>query len=290
MTKKKQITILVCLLLVFGLLSSPIQTAEAAITEITVDESEYNLWIEDIPSFTSEWNSMFAKLNQVSDASPYMLSLFDDTSSTNLLLEALEKANISAELENVYGMDIMIYKLDSDDEYYPVESNINATIICPIPDFWNENPEYIQLYAINTAGKAEKHAFSLVSIDGVACMKFTIKDTGVYGLVLQEKKADSSTEVSESTKAPTKNPTKAPTPKPTQSPAVTKIPTKVPERVEAQPNTKPQNSTNTETQPTKRPLDQTPETGDVATVGSWVLTACLSGAAIAGIIIYFKKQ
>ena len=298
--KNKVTRMVMCLFLVLGLIITPIRSVEAQVQKITIDEDEYNLWVEDIPSFTSEWNALFAKLNNIKDTSAYALSLFDDASSTELLLAGLEKAGVTADLDNVYGMDVMLYKLEEDQEYYPVDGSINTTIICPVPDLWLEQAEYVQLYQLNSSGKAVKHSFSLVSVDGVACMKFTIKATGVYGFVLQDKKADATVDQEKPTKAPTptQKPTQVPTQKPTKAPTVvtptkaplvTIAPTKVPERAEAPWDDKTQTSVNSSTQ-AARPLDETPETGDEITMETWLLAAGLSGTAIISIFLYLKKH
>ncbi len=296
--KNKVTRMVICIFLIFGLLLTPIRSVEAAVQKLTIDENEYNLWVEDIPSFTSEWNALFAKLNNIKDTSAYALSLFDDTSSTELLLAGLEKAGVTADLDNVYGMDVMLYKLEEDQEYYPVDGSINTTIICPVPDLWLEQAEYVQLYQLNSSGKAVKHSFSLVSVEEVACMKFTIKATGVYGFVLQDKKADSTVDQEKPTKAPTPKPTQVPTQKPSKAPTivtpskaplVTIAPTKVPERVEDSSDHKTQTSVNSSTQ-AARPLDETPETGEEISMETWLLAAGLSGTAIIGIFLYLKKH
>lgn len=306
--KKKAAVIMLSAVLTAGTVFSSAMTASAAQT-ITVSESEYNLTVEDYPSFTSEWDSVYSKMNNTSSTSKYALSLFDDWTSTESMMEAFDKSGNKVDMDNIIAMDVILYQLDSDDEYYPVESSIDVTVICPIPDQFYDSADKVQLYQLTAAGKLSKASFTQVSVNGVTCAKFTVRENSNYAFVLTD-----------SYVVPEKEQAATPTPVPTKQPQATKAPTaaptKAPAHVEATPAPRPQSSgsqsstqsvqngtaaqNNSATQNQSsasgstasgsRPVDHTPQTGDTAPVGLWTGGVVISGAAMIAAIWWLKKK
>lgn len=289
--RKKSVACLTACLLGSGFFFHPALSAFAAVQEVTVDAQEYNLRVEDIPSFTSEWDSLFAKMNNKKDASSYALSFFDDTDSTYALEESLQNSGVAVDIDNICGIDMMLYERNKEDEdLYPVEGSVDVTIICPVPDLWMEDAQNVTLYQVNPSNKAVKVASTLVSVNEVPCMKFTMKATGVYGFVYnypEEEKVEEGQE--ETATAPV-------TPTPTKAPS-TKIPTKTVEQetttssVTIAPTKGLEEDANKKTNAsTKRPVDATPQTGDTTPLGLLLAAAGISGGGITGMVYYLKKK
>jgi hypothetical protein len=125
---------------------------------------------------------------------------------------------------------------------------------------------------------------------------FTVKSTGVYGLVYKGSAKDSSEEVEEVEAAPTTKPNATPTTKPKATPTIQpnestfNMTTIAPVREEVAETSRPQANTSVKTISKKKTLDATPQTGDEAPIRTWLLTSALSGSALAAIIIYLKRK
>lgn len=257
----------------------PGQVVSAAIREITVNENEYNLVIGDTPSFTSEWSSLFAKMNNNRNPEAFTLSMFDDVDSTDSMVSGLEKSGIKVDFDNVLGMDINLYEISADDgEFYPVDKSVDITIICPVPDFWLDTPDKVQLYQLTSSKTAQKFNSSLVSVNGIPCLMFTIKNTGVYGLMLSD--SVSSNDIEDKVVTPTVAPTKTPE----------LVETKNTVSNDANQNSRPEANVNGNSKAVTKTLDQTPQTGDEAPFVRWLLTASLSGSGIVAIILCLKRK
>jgi hypothetical protein len=226
-------------------------------------------------------------MNSNSKPENFTLSLFDDVESTEAMMAGLEKAGKKVDLDNVYGMQIMLYEVDEEDgEFYPVEKGVNVTIICPVPDYWIETPEKVQLYNLSSTSKAQTFTSSLVSVNEIPCLMFTVKSTGVYGLVYSGSTKDSSEEEVEAT--PTTKPKATPTIAPNVS--TSNVASIAPVREEVAETSRIQANTSVKTVSKKKTLDATPQTGDESPVVTWLLTSALSGSAIVAIIIYLKRK
>lgn len=277
---KHRITaMIISILTISGLLIKPIMTF-AAISEYKVDEKEYNLRVEDFPTFTADWDSIYAKMNNRKDTSGYLLSLFDDYDSTDVTLAAFEAQGISVDADACYGVEITLYKQEADEEYYPVDGAVNVELICPLPDVYLDTPRNVQMYQLES-GRNKPIKFSLVTVNEVICVKFKVNANAIYSFVLTDDIVESE-EIPAPSKAPTvtPKPTTSVTPEPTQG--VT--PTKNPE------NTGSSGNTNSNTNQGNRPKDKTPQTGDQTSMVRWLTLSTISGIGMIWAFYEWKKK
>lgn len=269
----KQKNIIIYLLTILAVLVPMCDTLKvhAAIPEITIKQEEYNLVVVDPPSFSTNLSSLYAKMNNESKPNNYVLSMFDDIYSNNALFEGLEEANVLVQEEDVVAMDLMLYEVDPrDGEYYPVNNPVDITILSPVPDSLMDRAEMVQIYQLSSSKEANKISSSLVKLNGVTSLRFTVNSTGVYGFVYTGVK-DSNQLLKESNDVAVE---------PTKAPTVTKT---VDENQKAV--VSPQASKDNGKQNKERVLDSTPETGDIALIGTWGISLVLSGSGIIAIAV-----
>lgn len=273
--KERTVTILLCIFLMFGLILPNPSLVFAAIKEYTVNETEYNLPIEDYPTFTAEWDSIYAKMNNNKTPKKYILSLFDDYASTDATLEAFEKMGMSVSSDECYGVEITLYRQEADEEYYPTEGTVNVELICPLPDVFLDTPTRVQIYQLEN-GRNKEVNFALAKVNDVVCAKFTVNKNAIYSFGLTDKDVDYDEIIKPST---TPVPTKKPTPTVTQTPKPTNPPT---------PTKKPAIS-NSGSSTTHRPKDETPQTGDASTPFTWMVLSVCSGIGMVYLLAKLKK-
>lgn len=277
---------------------SGLEYVPAAITPITVDENEYNVYVEEMPGSVS---TVYAKFNSKrSNVDTYLLSMYDDYESEEIIEAALKKSGDDIENYEILCMDINLYQEDAESDYYPVTSNIDMTIISEVPSEFAELESKVKIFAVNSTGKIDNIAYTLVDVDGYICMQFTIKRFTQYAFALSlkdieayeneqygyDEEGDDFDDVDGEditpTEAPTKAPTKAPTAAPTQAPSPTKAPA---------PTTKPSSTTNqgNVNNGTTSGKDSVPQTGEETGNGGIVTTAA-AGLLLAATFVYIKKN
>lgn len=281
---KHRITaIIISMFLIIGLLLPRTIMTFAAISEYQVDKEEYNLLVDDFPTFTADWDSIYAKMNNKKDTTGYLLSLFDDYDSTDAVLAAFENQGLSVDSDECYGVDITLYKQEEDEEYYPVDGAVNVELICPLPDVYLDTPRNVQIYKLED-GRNQKVNFSLITVDDIVSAKFTVRANAIYSFVLTEDIVESDEIEAKPTNTPTvtPKPTTSPTPKPTQ--AVT--PTKKTGNSGSSSNA----STNTSANQGNRPKDNTPQTGDQTSIVRWITLSTISGIGMIWAFYEWRKK
>lgn len=267
---KKLSGILVSAVLALTILLGSVQTVFAAPKSITVDENEYNVNIEDYPSGI---NDIYAKFNtKRNDTDTYMLSFYDDTESKELMEAAFLKSGDNANKYEMLAMDIALYQEDSEGDYYIVPTAIEMTIICEVPSDFEGVEDKVKIFARTTSGGIETIPYTLVSVDDVICMQFTLKRFTQYAFAVTLADIDAYENQEYDDETVTAAPTKAPA-----NPSPSKTPTKAP-------------TTSNSSQNSSGSKDYVPQTGDDFSTETAAVTVLLGGSALIGLLWFAKKK
>lgn len=269
---KKLLSVVVSAVMTLVILSGKAEVAMAAVTPITVDEDEYNVYIEDYPSGIA---TLYAKFNSPkSNVEEYALSLYDDYESEEIMAAALTKTGKSIDDYTLLAMDITLYQADADDEFYPVNSNMDMTVICEVPSEFMDLESKVNIFAVTDTGRVENIQYTLVDVDDVICMKFSINRFTHYAFAVTnadiedyENRDNDEDNVDESASTPN------PTAKPTSTPSPTKG---------AQ--------TNVNNSSTSTGKDSVPKTGDDFSMGLTSASVGVASILLLSAIIYLKKK
>lgn len=298
---KNNVKIIGFLLLIAVFMNMVSINHQVAAAAITMDEEEYNLYVEDFPYFVEDMDVIGAKLNnQKLDATIYSLSLLDDSTSDADMATALEKAGVKLlEEEAYYAMSIRLYKENAEDgEYYEVKDKVNLTVVCSLPVDYKDTPKKIQMYKVGSDGKAKKVPFQLVTVDGIPCFQFIVETVGSYAFVGTENEATSSLPVPTATPKPTKAPEATKAPEPSKEPSVNSNTTSSKpvmnqtasgnqSSVGNQSSSAGNQSSSSQKDHIK---DKTPQTGDSSDYEQWILISSCSGVLLLALSVIAKKK
>lgn len=217
----KRIRILFCAVLIMGLIFTTPQNFALAASEITIDDDEYNLYVDEYPYDINE--GIYAKFRtSKSNYDDYYLNLSSDESD-DVFTAALDRSNINYTSDDKLfcSMTAALYRIDDEEDRKVTDTII---LLLPVPDDAQEHPEDAVLYMVSS-GSARKVDSTLVVCDDIYYNQFTLSSYTTYGYVYNDpysyEEDDEGDDVEEEEEAPTPAPTKVPatpTPKPASTP------------------------------------------------------------------------
>lgn len=217
-----------------------------------VSKTEYSLPVEDVPQ--SVEGTVYAKLHNTSDASGYLLSLFESYDALVQIQDTLKDAGESLSGIEYLAVEVMLYERDSEGDYYPTDGKEAMTILCPVPESLKSQADKLQMISISQSGGLERISSELVTVSGVKYVQFDAYSEKTYAFLVKESGTLTSGVAPTATPVPTKVPEATVTPVPTKKPeaTVTPKPTKAPEATVTPAPTK-KAETTTAPVPTKTP-------------------------------------
>lgn len=156
-----------------------------AATKITIDDEEYNIYVDEYPDNIS--NGIFAKFDKAKkNTDDYYLNLTSDESE-----EKFEKALSSAKInldesQLTASFDSILFYTDPEGEKDDAKKTDAVTVLCPVPDDAQEHPDDCSVYLVSS-GKAKLLTPSVyVDEDGIYYVKLSFPTYGTYGFVYND--------------------------------------------------------------------------------------------------------
>lgn len=153
----------------------------AAYAALSIDEDEYDLYVDEYPDDISI--NVYAKFaKNKADPENYYINLTEATEAFN---DALSKAGISTGADQkTCGFTSSLWYMDPEGEKDDAKKTDSTVIYCPIPDDAQEHPKDCKLYSV-ASGKAKpvNTAFE-TSDDDTVYVKLSAY--GTYGFVYKD--------------------------------------------------------------------------------------------------------
>ncbi|MDE7328022.1 MAG: hypothetical protein K2N63_17375, partial [Lachnospiraceae bacterium] len=179
---------------------------------ISPSGKEYNLSVDDLPDGVEK---AYAKFHDSSlDGGDYMLSLFDGYDAMIAMEEALTAAGEDLTRIEYQAMEATVYEKDEEGDYYPLDEMQGITLICMLPENFSENPDGVQVTAVDAKGALCRIDSKIVTVDGKDCVMFDLSVFTTYALLYKQSGALTSGRQISPTPAPKNTPKNTPTPKP----------------------------------------------------------------------------
>ncbi|MCR5685971.1 MAG: hypothetical protein K6G81_11235 [Lachnospiraceae bacterium] len=281
-----------------------------AATKVSISDSEYNLYADDVPAEIGE--EVFSKFTtKVSEPDEYSI-VFDEDSAIDGFTAALDKNNIAYEEDFLCCFKATVYDWSGDEEKAITGKGVESYF--PLPFDAQEYSEYCAFYKLSGSTLTQVYPLPLYEINDSLYVKLSFSAASdfaaTYGFVyvdpdtLEEEDPDDEEDPEEDeepddeptsapapTSKPAATPTVAPTAAPTGRPVVTSTPTPA-----QKPSSNQESSGNngsggsSASKPSSNSSkDSIPRTGDDFPLGAVTVGAVCSLAVLAGAVVLLTK-